>query len=171
MVVKFDELKVLKAAEDVADDLWNQIIGWASFEKGTVGKQLAWAADSVGANIAESYGRFHFGEKLQFLYYARGSLFETKYWLNRTAVRKLIPEMQVNKYSNDLSHLARQLNSFAKKTKAQKYQHKPSNIIREPADTYHIAETSHEYHFLIENGDLFSEEEIQSLQKTSKTAN
>ena len=39
--------------------------------------QLADAAQSVSANIAEGYGRRHLNEYIQFLYYALGSLAET----------------------------------------------------------------------------------------------
>ena len=63
--------------------------------------------------IAESFGRYNFGEKLQFLYYSRGSLFETKYWLNRTSVRELMNSNDVLKYVAELTSLARQLNTFA----------------------------------------------------------
>ena len=164
MVVKFDELRVMKTAENIADDIWKQISLWPPFEKSTVGKQLTRAADSIGANIAEAYGRFHYGEKLQFLYFARGSLFETKYWVNRTAVRKLLPQLQTEKYANELSQLAHQLNAFAKNTKSQKYATKKSNHLREPQPAYQIAESNHEYQFLFENGALFSPDEIQSLQ-------
>ena len=71
------------------------------------------SADSIGANIAESFGRYNFGEKLQFLYYSRGSLFETKYWLNRIQIRGLMNSNEVREYVNGLTALARQLNTFA----------------------------------------------------------
>ncbi len=90
MGTAFEDLRVLQSAEEVADGIWGQVVEWKSFAKDVVGGQLARAADSIGANIAESFGRFHYGEKLQFLYYARGSLFETKYWLNRALKRKLM---------------------------------------------------------------------------------
>ena len=83
MTLRFEDLKVLQAAETVADGIWKQVVRWDPFVRDTVGGQLAKAADSIGANIAEAFGRFHYGEKVQFLYYSRGSLFETKYWLNR----------------------------------------------------------------------------------------
>ncbi|MCA9956639.1 MAG: four helix bundle protein [Anaerolineales bacterium] len=166
MVVKFDELRVLKIAENIADDIWQQVSLWSSFEKSTVGKQLTRAADSIGANIAEAYGRFHYGEKLQFLYFARGSLFETKYWINRTAVRKLLPQLQTEKYANELSQLAHQLNTFAKNTKSQKYTKGQPGYIREPESIYQLAETTQEYQFLFENDALFSLEEIEALQTT-----
>jgi four helix bundle protein len=67
MALQFDDLRVPKAAEELADDLWQLVIGWDSFAKDVLGKQLARAADSIGANIAEAFGRYHYGEKLQFL--------------------------------------------------------------------------------------------------------
>jgi len=45
-----------------------------------VGKPLVRAADSIAANIAEGYGRYHYKENRLFCYYARGSLMETKMW-------------------------------------------------------------------------------------------
>ena len=107
-------------AETVADDLWKLVSPWDKFAKDVVGKQLTRAADSIGANIAESYGRFHFGDKINFLYYARGSLFETKYWLNRCLARNLISENQLEAYANTLTRIGRQLNAFTKNLKAQR---------------------------------------------------
>jgi four helix bundle protein len=108
----FDDLRVLKSAEEIADSVWKIVVQWDEFAKNVVGKQMARSADSVGANIAESFGRFNFGEKLQFLYYSHGSIFETKYWLNRTRVRGLIEPDEVQKYVDRLTELARQLNTF-----------------------------------------------------------
>jgi four helix bundle protein len=81
MAIGLEDLQILKLAEAVADSIWKRVGGWDEFARDTVGKQITRSADSIGANIAESFGRFNFGEKLQFLYYSRGSLFETKYWL------------------------------------------------------------------------------------------
>ncbi|MCL7452844.1 MAG: four helix bundle protein, partial [Anaerolineae bacterium] len=86
-----------------------------------VGKQLVRAVDSIGANIAEAYGRFHWGEKLQFLYYARGSLFEAKYWLNRARERTLMSPSSVQEQTTRLTDLARQLNSFAAMIRSQRH--------------------------------------------------
>lgn len=77
-----------------------------------MGKQLARAADSIGANIAEAYGRYHYGERINFLYYARGSVYECKYWLRRAEVRGLITEVEIQEFSTKLTELVRQLNSF-----------------------------------------------------------
>ncbi|MBC8754438.1 four helix bundle protein [Kordia sp. YSTF-M3] len=46
-------------------------------EKYALIDQIKRSARSVGNNIAEGYGRFHFQENIQFCRIARGSLFET----------------------------------------------------------------------------------------------
>jgi len=100
-----------------------------------VGKQIAKATDSIGANIAESFGRFSFGEKLQFLYYARGSLFETKYWLNRAKARELMSPSDAQAYTLQLTNIARQLNAFAESLKTQR---SGGKTIRELAAEYKV---------------------------------
>src|SRR5687767_3383066 len=113
MATELEDLKILQTVEGIADAVWKRVVQWDEFARDVVGKQLARAIDSIGANIAESYGRFNYGEKLQFLYYARGSLFETKYWLNRALVRGLMQAEEVKSYATRLSDVARQLNTFA----------------------------------------------------------
>jgi four helix bundle protein len=135
--LKFEELRVLQAAEAVADGIWQQVVRWDPFAREVVGGQLARAGDSIGANIAEAFGRFHYGEKLQFLYYARGSLFETKYWLNRARTRDLMPSAQVQDYVSQLTDLARQLNAFAATLKAQRQSSRSQpKAMREAATAY-----------------------------------
>ncbi len=104
----------------MANEVWEIVSEWQPFARETMGSQLVRATDSIGANIAECYGRFHYGEKLNFLYYARGSLFETKYWLNRCKQRKLLTDEVVEQYAARLSSLAQQLNNFANSLKQQR---------------------------------------------------
>ena len=136
MPATFEDLRVLKSAEEIADSIWKRVVEWGEFAKDVVGKQIARSADSVGANIAESFGRFNFGEKLQFLYYSRGSIFETKYWLNRTRARGLMKPDEVQGYVNRLTDLARQLNTFASslKTVRADQKQKPSSIREDQAE-------------------------------------
>jgi len=137
MPATFEDLRVLKSAEEISDSIWKTVVQWDEFAKDVVGKQIARSADSVGANIAESFGRFNFGEKLQFLYYSRGSLFETKYWLNRTKVRGLMNSEEVQGYVNRLTDLARQLNSFAKSLKTVRAgQKQKQSSVREVQSEY-----------------------------------
>jgi four helix bundle protein len=135
MAIGLEDLQVLKIAETIADSIWKRVVEWDDFAKDVVGKQVARSADSIGANIAECFGRFNFGEKLQFLYYARGSLFETKYWLNRTQTRGLMKADEIHEYAEGLTALARQLNAFASGMKTVRAETKKS-AVREPAPEY-----------------------------------
>ena len=159
MVLKFEELEVLRAAEAVADGIWQCVVRWKPFARDVVGQQLAKAGDSIGANIAEAYGRFHYGEKLQFLYYARGSLFETKYWLNRARERNLMPPPKVQDYVSQLTEMARQLNAFAARLKAQRQESRSKpKAVREPTTEY-VTAWQADFPF-----PLFTEEDLQWLQ-------
>ena len=135
MATAFEDLRILQSAEGCADKIWKQVVQWDEFAKDVIGKQMARATDSIGANIAESFGRFNFGEKLQFLYYARGSLFETKYWLNRAKTRDLMSSADVEHYVSRLTEIAKQLNNFAENIKTQRSGNK---ILREPATEYQV---------------------------------
>jgi four helix bundle protein len=120
MATELEELRVLQIAEQFSDKVWKIVGGWNEFARDTVGKQIARAADSIGANIAEAYGRYHYGEKINLLYYARGSLFEIKYWLNRCKTHQLISETDANEWTQNLGDIARQINSFVKNLKSQR---------------------------------------------------
>ncbi len=113
------ESRMYRRAEEVADETWGVVIKWTPFAQDTVGKQLTRAIDSVGANIAESAGRFHPGDVIRFLYYARGSLQETRYWLRRALVRNLIPEAFSAKLTAELESLAIEINSYIKYQKTR----------------------------------------------------
>jgi len=94
MATAFEELRVLQDAEAVADEIWQQVVGWDPFA------------------TERNFSSF---------YYARGSLFETKYWLNRALERGMMTsERGVQDYASRLTSLARQLNSFAGRLKAQR---------------------------------------------------
>ena len=139
MSATFEDLRVLKSAEEIADSIWKSVVQWDDFAKDVVGKQMARSADSIGANIAESFGRYNFGEKLQFLYYSRGSLFETKYWLNRTQIRGLMTPNEVREYVDGLTALARQLNTFTSGLKTVRAeQPKKKTTVRESTPEYLI---------------------------------
>ena len=97
-------------AELVADRVWELVVGWEWFTKKTVGTQLARAADSIGANIAESAGRFHPSDVKNVLYYARGSLQETRFWLRRAEHRSLISPDELAALVAELDQLAREIN-------------------------------------------------------------
>jgi four helix bundle protein len=120
MPTSLEDVRVLKSAEQIADAIYKVASHWDDFARDVVGKQISRASDSIGANIAESFGRFHFGEKIQFLYYSRGSVFETKYWLNRASARELMSFANSQSYTTRLTDIARQLNLYISSLKGQR---------------------------------------------------
>ena len=85
-----ENLEVHQLAETFSDEIWKLVTHWDHFTKDTIGKQLARAADSISANIAEGYGRYYYSESKQFYFYARGSIQETKSWLSKCQRRGII---------------------------------------------------------------------------------
>ncbi len=119
MYIKLEDLEVYQLAEQIADQIWNICTNWEWFAKDTVGKQLVRAADSIGANIAEGYGRYSFKENLQFCYYARGSYFETRHFLRRASQRKLLTKEQSGELKKVFHPFNLKLNAYIKSIKKQ----------------------------------------------------
>jgi len=70
--------------------------------------------DSVGANIAEGYGRFHYLDRIKFYYNARGSLLESKHWIYLLFKREKITNNEYKETIEKLNNLHVQLNGFIK---------------------------------------------------------
>lgn len=119
-VQSLEEIEIFKLAEEISDKWWNIVSSWSPFAKDTIGKQLVRAVDSIGANIAESYGRYHFAEKINHLYYSRGSLYEAKFFALRALKRKLVDQATYDNMLGDLSKLAPMLNAYIKSKRTQK---------------------------------------------------
>ena len=81
-----------------------------------MGSQWIRAIDSIGANIAEGYGRYHYKDKIKFYYNARGSLWEGKHWLLLLYKRMLISEEDFQKNLSILNAMGKQLNAFISTT-------------------------------------------------------
>jgi four helix bundle protein len=110
----FENLRVYKLSEELAEEIWTIVIRRDAFAKDTVGKQIVRSADSVGANIAEGTGRHNFQDNRRFVKIARGSLNETQHFLRRAFKRNLLTSADVKKLKPLVDNLAPQLNSYLK---------------------------------------------------------
>ena len=111
---KLEDLDVYRLADEFVNAIWEIVQSWDSFAKYTIGKQLVEAADSISANIAEGYGRCHYKENRNVCFYSRGSLLETKSWINKAAARKLIAPEQQNPFISILETVHVKLNAYMK---------------------------------------------------------
>ena len=109
-----EDLEVYQLAESFSNDVWDIVNNWDYFAKDTIGKQLVRSADSIGANIAEGYGRFHYKENRNFCYFSRGSIIETKSWLKKAKIRNLITEEQFDNLFETLQSVHIKLNAYLK---------------------------------------------------------
>jgi four helix bundle protein len=120
--MKLEELEVYKLAMDLGERVWTMVVKWDYFAKDTVGKQVVKAADSVAANIAEGFGRFHYKENKQFGYYSRGSLYETRTWLKKACNRKLVEDKDLARLEEDINTIGRKLNAYITSIGNTRYQ-------------------------------------------------
>src|SRR4051812_15101018 len=102
---KFLELRVYQLAEEVADAAYDAVLPWDRLNRNTVGEQLVRACDSIGANIAEGYGRGTPADNKRFVRIARGSLNEPHHWLRRAFRRKLLTAEQIDRLKPLLDEL------------------------------------------------------------------
>mgnify|MGYP001620046930 CR=1 FL=1 len=100
----------------MSNTLWGIVVKWDYFAKDTVGKQLVRAIDSISANIAEGFGRYHRKDKEKFYYNARGSAYEALDWLQKAKVRKLIADAEYQSIYNVLSGLPKEINTLIRYT-------------------------------------------------------
>jgi four helix bundle protein len=105
-----ENMRVYRRAERVGDLVWSVATTWPDFAKRSIGLQLVRAADSAGANIAEGLGRYHPAGVIKFMYYARGSLRETIFWLRRARSRGLMEAEQFDVLIEELDALGKELN-------------------------------------------------------------
>ncbi|MGF7080511.1 four helix bundle protein [Mucilaginibacter sp. UYCu711] len=111
---RLEDLEIYTLSETFADEIWFIVATWDYFTKDTVGKQLTRAADSISANIAEGFGRYHYKENKNFCYFSRGSLIETKSWIKKSYTRNLITEDQYQTLISKLETVHIKLNAYIK---------------------------------------------------------
>jgi len=112
--MKLEELNVYKMSMEIAERIWEIVLKWDYFQKDTMGKQLVRAADSIAANLSEGFGRYHYKENVNFSYYSRGSLFETKTWLTKAHNRNLITDESFETFNTEIDTIGIKLNNYIK---------------------------------------------------------
>ena len=114
MESNYEKLNIYKKADLLTDEVWEMVMEWNNFEKNAFGLQLVHSADSIAANIAEGSGRGSYKDNSKFIRIARGSCLETKHWLKKAFVRKLIEKELYNKLISEIDNLIPQINSYHK---------------------------------------------------------
>lgn len=115
--IPLKNLEVYKLARELST------VGWEIYEsldwqvKKTIGDQFIEATDSIGANIAEGYSRFHYLDKIKFYYNSRASLSESSnHWLELLLERGKTDKESYDKFKAIANKLSLKLNNFIKIT-------------------------------------------------------
>jgi len=89
--IPLKELEIYRLSRELAGIAWGiyESLNWQ--DKRIMGEQFLESSDSVGANIAEGYKRYHYLDKIKFYYNSRASLSEScTHWLELLHERKKI---------------------------------------------------------------------------------
>ena len=117
--MKLEDLEIYKLAMEIGEMVWKIVAEWEYLHKKHPGSQFTEAADSIAANIAESHGRFFYKVKKQFIYFARGSLLETKIWAVKSHNRNLMNDQSYHNLIEKLRILHYKLNTWLKTLKSK----------------------------------------------------
>src|SRR3989344_9417845 len=105
MVSRYEDLQVYQISVEIAVEVYKLTKKFPREETYGITDQLKRAVTSTGANIAEGFGRFHFKDKLLFFYNARGSLYETKHFVELSYRLGYINGEAQKELYNDLENL------------------------------------------------------------------
>ncbi|MCX6763688.1 MAG: four helix bundle protein [Candidatus Moranbacteria bacterium] len=110
--LNLNNLEVYLLSRQLSDIGWKIYTDFDWKLQKIIGDQFIESTDSVGANIAEGYGRFHYLDKIKFYYNARASLKESRHWFELMKKRKLIDNQIQKDYLKIYAQLSPKLNSF-----------------------------------------------------------
>ena len=96
--MKLEDLEIYNLSMTLSDKVWDFVR----------------ASDSVSANISEGFGRNTYRDSRSFYYISRGSLYESKTWLDKAKRRKLISDDDYTVLYSEHNVLGYKLNNFIK---------------------------------------------------------
>jgi four helix bundle protein len=118
--MELNDLEIYKLAREISKEAWMIYNKFDWRTKKIMGDQFITAIDSIGGNIAEGFGRFHYLDRNKFNYNARGSLIESLHWLNLLYEREKIDEKLFKNLNQKLTKLSVKLNNYISSTKSRK---------------------------------------------------
>lgn len=114
------DLEVWKKSRSLRNDISELTKLFPLEEKYRLSDQIIRSSRSIGNNIAEGYGRFHYADDVKFLINARGSATETIDHLVIALDNKLINEEIFLKFKNDCDECSKMINGYIKYLRSQK---------------------------------------------------
>ena len=110
--LKLSDIECYRIAFHLSNYVWDLVIKWDMLAKKTVGEQFVDAMDSISANIAEGFARYHKKDKIKFYRYSQGSMLESLDWNQKAKVRNLISNIEYDFIFGELQKLPKAINSL-----------------------------------------------------------
>ena len=110
--LQLNDIDAYRRAFSLSNYVWELVVRWEWFAKNHIGGQFVEAIDSVSANIAEGFGRYHKKDKIKFYRYSSGSIKECFDWNEKSKIRKFLSEKEYNYIYSELEKLPKKLNQL-----------------------------------------------------------
>ncbi len=117
--LKVTDIEAYNISFELSNQVWDTVLPLNYLAQRTIGIQIIRAMDSVSANIAEGFGRYHKKDKIKFYHYARASTIESSDWLEKLIKRDLINQQQYNSLRKELEKLPKSINGLIKYTNSK----------------------------------------------------
>lgn len=115
--VELKNLEVYQLSRKLSSIAWKIFCRMNYMDQKHIGDQFLRSVDSIGANIAEGYGRFYYLDKVRFYYISRASHYEAfAHWLELMLERERISNEEFETISEIALKLQVKLNNFITST-------------------------------------------------------
>ena len=116
----FQDLKIWQVAMEMFEMVCEDVSKWPRTQiSRAIEYQVLKSSGSMGANVAEGYGRGVPGEFEQFLRYGRGSSAETEDWLLKAQKQHLISSERLDFYQEKILAYNKMVGSFIRSLRTQ----------------------------------------------------
>ena len=115
-VKTFRDMKVWQDAHMLTIEVYGATKEFPDKEQYGLTSQIRRSAASIGANIAEGFGRYHFKDKIKFYLNARGSSTETQSHLLLAKDLGYLENKQAENFFDKAEDISKQLNILIKIT-------------------------------------------------------
>lgn len=117
----FRDLEIYQLSVELSKDVYKLIENLPKNQKFVLNDQVLRAVNSVGANIAEGFGRYHKKEFIHFLYLSRGSMMEVLHFIIICKELKYINQNDFDKFDNQITILGIKLNNLINSIKSKNF--------------------------------------------------
>jgi len=114
MVTGIENLKIYKMAERIEIFLHKFTDKYPPDEKYRMVDQIRRASNAISSNIAESYGRYTYKEKIRYMHISRGEATELKQLMIRSQKKGYLKEESLEFIDEKITELIKGINGYIK---------------------------------------------------------